>query len=284
MHDEVVVGVTYDGSFRVMAAHMSETCRTIAQAQGVQATEAMHLGELVTATTLFRVTMAPKYRVQGILKATNQTGHYVADAHPEGWCRGLVSRRDASIPLTLGKGSLLQMMRTLPRGELQQGVVELDADSSISGALVAYLSTSEQVVSSADVVCGIDSHGNVVRAAGYIVQLLPEAPEQALAIMTARLETDFQDLSSRLAVWDGSAEVLLGEILYGMPYEITSRNPIRYECNCSRVRVLASLGTLGKPDILELTQSGKPLEIGCDYCGADYVIRPAELRGLLESS
>src|SRR5690606_6343938 len=102
------------------------------------------LGELVTGCALFRETMAPGLRVQSILKGAAGSGTIVGDSHPDGWCRGLVQHKEGAPPFHLGRGSVLRMMRSLPNGELHQGVVEAD-ESGFSEALMVYMQQSEQI-------------------------------------------------------------------------------------------------------------------------------------------
>ena len=126
----------------------------------------------------------------------------------------------------------------------------------------------------------------VVAAGGYLVQILPEAPDQegALAVMAQRLESDFASIDERLAKTDADAHELLEELLFAMPHTALGDSEIRYGCDCSRTRVLGSLASLGRSDLRELVDEGEPLEMSCDWCQTDYVIEVAELRGLLDPS
>ncbi len=102
--------------------------------------------------------------------------------------------------------------------------------------------------------------------------------------MAQRLESDFASIDERLAKTDADAHDLLEELLYAMPHTELGDTAIRYGCDCSRTRVLGSLATLGRDDIRELAEEGKPLEMSCDWCQTDYVIEVAELQGLLSPS
>ena len=102
--------------------------------------------------------------------------------------------------------------------------------------------------------------------------------------MTARLEHDFGNFRERFLAWEGCPIRLRDELLYGMGFAQTQEAGVRFGCDCSRVRVLASLGTIGAEDLREMMNAREPVEMSCDYCGSDYVVQPEELRGLLESS
>jgi molecular chaperone Hsp33 len=277
--DSVVRAITKDGAFRVVAARTTETVRGAIGAQSAAGAVAKHFGELITGAILVRETMAPKLRVQGILKSAKGKGSLVADSHPDGTSRGLISVGRGGGEIDVGRGALLQVMRTLPSGMLHQGLVEIPEAGGISAGLMAYMQDSEQVVSTIGVATVLKGD-DVIAAGGYMVQLLPEVERGPLMIMTERLQ-DFPRLDEVLASHDASPDHLLSEILYGMPFARLNESSLRFACQCSRVRVISSLATLPRSDIEEMVNDGKLLEINCDFCGKEYAVAPAELRSML---
>ena len=147
---------------------------------------------------------------------------------------------------------------------------------------MSYLQTSEQIVSMIAVGCRFAGE-DLIGAAGYIVQLLPEVGEGPLMVMTERLK-DFQKIEPLLAEGKAGPTELLSEILYGMPFTTVGEVPLSFGCACSNERMLISLSTLPRSDIQELIDGGEPLEIACDYCGKQYAIAPEQLRGLIASN
>jgi molecular chaperone Hsp33 len=278
--DKALRAITEDGAFRVVAVRTTETVRGAIAAQKAQGASARLFADLVTGSILIRETMAPDLRVQCILQGSDRSGRMIADAQPDGSSRGLV-QVPANSQLRLGDGALLQVARTLHNGALQQGVVKVPEAGSISAALMAYMQDSEQVVSVAAVGCVVDANGEVQSAGGYILQLLPEVGEGPLMVMTARMQ-DFDRIEALLERRAAAPEVLMSEILYGMPYATVGEDALRFGCNCSETRVTASLATLPRHEIQEFIDDGRVLDIGCDYCGKQYPIAPERLRGLLE--
>ena len=284
MSDLVVRAITADGAFRVIAVRTTETARDVASAQNARGPRARLLAEMLTASVLVRETMAPDLRVQAILQGDDPKTRIVADSFPDGTTRGLVQLRNGA-DVALGERSVLQMMRTLHSGQIQQGVVQASKSGGISGALMEYMQASEQVVSFA-AVGAIQSEEGVTSAGGYIVQLLPEASEGPLMLMTERLR-DFPSIEALLEQDEAAPEKLLREVLYGMPYDEVGRGTLRFECRCSDERLLATLLSLPRDDVRELIKSltpGELLEIDCDYCQRHYRISPERLRGMLASN
>ena len=140
---------------------------------------------------------------------------------------------------------------------------------------MVYMQESEQVAS-VIAACTVASGDGVERSCGYFVQLLPEAERGLLMVMTERLAS-FPPLAKLLENEALTAQDLLSELLYGMPFTTTAEAPVRFGCSCSQERLLSSLGTLPRSDIDEMIQENQPLEIKCDGCGKQYVVTPAEL-------
>lgn len=274
-----------DGAFRVITALTTETVRGAIAVQSATGGTAQRLGELITGAILVREAMAPNLRVQAIVKGAAGHGTLVADSHPDGTSRGLVNLGKGAAEksaVEIGEGSLLQVMRTLPSGMLHQGVVEVPAGGTISGGLMTYMQESEQVVSMIAVATLIGEDG-VGASGGYLVQLLPEVERGPLMVMTERLK-DFERLDDVLAHEGASADVLLEELLYGMPFSRLDDSPLSFSCRCSELRVMTTLASLPRSDIEEMVEDGKVLDIRCDYCGKDYQVSPSHLRSLLTTS
>jgi molecular chaperone Hsp33 len=277
--DSVLRAITDDGAFRVITIRSTNTVRAALTAQNAGRASAA-FADLLTGAVLVRETMSPDLRVQAIMQSTDHKSSMVADAHPEGITRGLLrAAEDGTFPT---ERALLQVARTLHNGGLQQGVVEVPSSGDISGALMNYMQTSEQVLSMISV--GTFFAGDkLVEAGGYIVQLLPEVGRGPLMVMTERLR-DFERVGELLAKGECDPKRLLGEILYGMPFTEVGESNVSFGCNCSDERILASLASLSRADIQELYSHGEVLDIMCDYCRKEYAVQPERLRGLLESS
>jgi molecular chaperone Hsp33 len=278
----VLRAITDDGAFRVIAADTTATVRGALAAQKVQGAELVRtFADLLTGAVLVRESMAPDNRLQAILQGDNPRARMVADTHPSGATRGLVQLPANTRSMPLGERGVLQIGRTLYNGQLHQGVVQVPSSTpTMSAAFMAYMQESEQVVT----VIAVGAHlsaGEVVAAGGYMVQLLPEATEGPLMVMTERLK-DFEDIVPLLARGAAAPEALLAETLYGMPYTKVGERTVHFGCNCSPERLAGSFASLPRADIESLMQGGKTLEIECDYCRKNYEFTMDQLRNLLE--
>jgi molecular chaperone Hsp33 len=273
--DTVLRAFTEDYAFRIVAARTTDMVRQAIQLQRAEGETARTFADLLTGTVLVRETMAPQLRVQGVLRGQ---GRLVADAHPDGGTRGLVQPASSGGAVYLGEGATLEMMRTLPNGTLHQGVVELPPQGGVSGALMAYMQQSEQIVSVIDV--GTAAGGDALAAAGgFIVQLLPDAQGSAIERMANKLEGG--GLAGLLG--PGPLAERVNELL-GEPIIVLDERPLAFACRCDELRLMAALTTLPRADLEELLNDGQVIEIGCDFCGKEYRIAPEKLRGLVQSS
>jgi molecular chaperone Hsp33 len=275
----ILRAITDDHAFRVVTLGTTAAARGVVAAQHVRGELARYLADLITGTILIRETMAPQCRVQGIVRA--KRGALIADSHPSGDVRGLVQLGGLQT-IDVGAGATLQMMRTLANGAIHQGLVAFPTTGGMSEALMTYMQTSEQVTSVVAVDTVVDDDG-LRGAGGYMVQLLPEAEQGPLGAMIERLER-FGGLRGRLGGADFGPAALLAELLDGMPHSLVGSGEVRCHCWCDEVRVMSALSTLKRADLEDLLTGGEPLSLSCDYCGRDYQVQPAQLRGLLEQS
>jgi molecular chaperone Hsp33 len=277
--DNALRAETDDGAFRAIAVRTTDTVRQMLAKQSLWGAEAVHLADLVTGAILLRETMAPAHRLQCLLRSADGGCLWVAESHPDGGARGLLTRKDKNASASIAGGTL-EVVRTLQNGEVHRGVVQVPG-GTVSQALMVYLQESEQVVSMVAIACEL-GEDHVVAAGGYIVQLLPEVGRGPLAIMTERLR-DFEHIGPLLAKTDAATSPLLDELLYGMPFTRVDERPLDWRCRCSKERVLATLATLSAADLASLREDGKPVQLSCDFCRSDYVVTPDELHALAAS-
>jgi molecular chaperone Hsp33 len=277
LSDNALRAVTDDGAFRVITVRTTDTVRRMLATHSLWGAEAIHLADLVTGAILLRETMAPWHRLQGLLRSADGSSLWLGESHPDGGARGLLTRKGKRAAASI-EGGTLEVVRTLQNGELHRGVVQVPA-GTVSKALMVYLQESEQVVSMLAIACVLgDDH--VVAAGGYLVQLLPGVGRGPLAVMAERL-ADFEHIGPLLATSDAATSPLMDELLYGMPFTRLEERPLAWRCRCSAERVRASLATLPRSDLVELSANDKPVELSCDFCHSAYAVSAVELRAMI---
>ncbi|RDV38601.1 Hsp33 family molecular chaperone HslO [Bradymonadaceae bacterium TMQ3] len=271
--DQGLRAMSEDGSFRVIAINATTTARGILEAQRAGSEISPRLAELTTATVLLRLAMSPDYRLQTVLKHSDR-GSLVADSHPNGVTRALVQQeRDDTIPL--GASTLLSVHRDTYTGKLHQGIVETLEGYGLGESIAGYLKQSEQINSVVGLRTLFDDQGQLTYAGGFLVQLLPDAHVDTLAVVTERLEQTGTQKVFEVGSFEN--EGMLAAIFEEVPYRILGEDRFGFGCNCSEERILGALATLSPAERAELAASDEPIEIGCDYCNVTYSVDPATL-------
>lgn len=280
--DRVIRAITDDNTFRVIVASTTDTIRQAVAAQAPPQAAAAPYAELLTGTVLVRETMSPHHRVQGILAGAGGQGRLIADAHPDGSTRGLVQLPAGWEAFRFGRGSVLQVMRTMANGSVYRGLVDAAHCADVQSALMAYMQDSEQIVSViATAIAGTDE--TIALAGGYVVQLLPEGQRSALRAMTERLES-LPALDQLLHQTQGAPHQLLDALVGNTAYAQLDDRPVRFRCWCTAEAVVAALATLGRDELAELVHDQEVIELSCDYCHRRYRVGRAQVQGLLETS
>ncbi len=277
--DRVTRVMTGDYAFRVIALSATDTVRQAAAAQGAAGRTLRLLSDLLVGAILVRETMAPFYRVQVSIRGVGGKS-LLADSHPDGSTRGLTAGLPSGTEIELGSEAQLQVSRILPRTGLHQSLVQLDGEGGVPGALVRYMQDSEQVESMISIATAIQGD-QVARAAGFIVQKLPEGDHESVLVMRRRIETRFADFAADVRAGGGDPTAVIDAILEGAAYHVLETSTVRFGCQCSFERVLGALAALQRTDIEELLSGGEVLEISCDYCRSSYEVGPDALRALL---
>lgn len=146
----------------------------------------------------------------------------------------------------------------------------------IGDDLTYYFATSEQVPSSVGLGVLMEKTNTVRCAGGFIVQLMPFAEEEVIA----RLEKNLSNITSVTALLDQgmTPEALLQRVLDGFTVEFTDKAPCCFFCSCSKQRVEKALVSIGKKEIEEMIQEGKPIEVNCHFCNKSYTFDLDELK------
>lgn len=286
MTDQAIRAITNDGAFRVVAIRVTDMVRGAIAAQQVSKGNAEVFAELMTGAVLVRETMSPGNRVQIILKPSGTTTGLtmIADSRPEGLTRGLVNNDDFSeARMKLGSGTILQVMRALYNGELQQGIVETTGERGISGALTDYMLTSEQITSVIEVAARLGEDGEIEHAAGFIVQLLPEVTPEVLAPMTERLE-DRPALEKVLSDRGADPTQMIANLLEGFEHTLLGEEEVFWGCTCSEVRLVGAMSTLSEEELRDIVEHDQSLDVTCEYCNTDYQLSSEQLRPLLDTN
>ena len=209
-----------------------------------------------------------------------------ADSHFH--AKGYVNNPHVQIPLkpngkldvsgAIGRGTMT-VIRDLGLKEPYVGTIDMPS-GEIAEDLTYYFAESEQVPSSVGLGVLVDRDWSVKQAGGFILQLLPATPDEVIDSLEKKL-AKVASVTSMLE--DGlMPEDILQELLGEFGLEIMEKNEVSFQCNCSKDRIEKALISIGPDDVREMIDDGKPIEVGCQFCGKQYQFDIPDLKKILE--
>ena len=175
----------------------------------------------------------------------------------------------------------MTVIRDLGLKEPYVGQVEL-VNGEIAEDLTYYFTASEQVPSAVGLGVLIDTDNHVKQAGGFIMQLMPDTPEEVIA----KLEANLAKIESVTAMMEQglTPEDIINKVLEGLDTKIFDRQPVAYKCNCSTARMAKALISIGEKELSSLIEEGEPAELNCQFCGNSYKFSIDELKELLKAA
>lgn len=288
MGDYIVRAIAANDQIRAFAAVTTETVETARQDHNTSPVATAALGRLLTAGAMMGTMMKGEKDILTLqIKAGGPLEGITVTADSKGRVKGYVGNPNVCIPAN-SKGKLdvagavgigfMNVIKDMGLKEPYVGQVALQT-SEIAEDLTYYFATSEQVPSAVGLGVLMNKDNTVRQAGGFIVQLMPFAEENTIA----KLEENVQKITSvtNLLEEGHTPESLLDKVLEGFDVEINEKIPTKFYCNCSRERVEKALISIGRKELNEMIQEGKPIELNCHFCNHNYEFTVEELKEIL---
>ncbi len=178
----------------------------------------------------------------------------------------------------VGSG-ILHVMKDIGLKEPYAGEVSIQ-NGEIAQDLTYYFAVSEQVPSVVALGVLMDRESARVReAGGYIIQLMPDCPEEIIQ----KLESVCVSAPSVTTMLreGGTPESILTDLLGPMGFRVREQMPVAFHCDCSRERVAKALVAMGPGQLRELIGEKKPVTLNCHFCNTDYTFDTDMLKLIL---
>ena len=290
MKDYIVRATAANGQVRAFAAITRETVEEARQHHGTSPAATAALGRLLTAGTMMGSMMKNETDMLTLqVRGDGPIGGITVTADSKGDVKGYVENPDVMLPPKNGKldvgGAvgigLLQVIKDMGLKEPYSGQTIL-VSSEIAEDLTYYFANSEQVPSSVGLGVLMEKDNTVKTAGGFIIQMMPFAEDATIS----QIEENLKLVTSVTELLDKgyTPERLLEELLGNVGLEITDTMPTRFYCNCSKERVEQAVASVGKKDIQEMINDGKPIEVKCHFCNTAYHYSVEELKNILKRS
>lgn len=145
--------------------------------------------------------------------------------------------------------------------------------------LAYYLTTSDQTQSAVGLNVLLNEDESVHVAGGFLVQVMPDAPEAEISDFEARIQK-MPAISKLLRSHDHSKAIL--DAIYGQDqYKILEESPLAFHCDCSKERFAASIQGLGKIEVEKLITENHGAEVICQFCETVYNFSENDLKELI---
>ena len=267
MKDYIVRATAANGQVRAFAAITREIVEEARQHHGTSPVATAALGRLLTAGTMMGSMMKNETDMLTLqVRGDGPIGGITVTADSKGDVKGYVENPDVMLPPKNGKldvgGAvgigLLQVFKDMGLKEPYSGQTIL-VSSEIAEDLTYYFANSEQVPSSVGLGVLMEKDNTVKTAGGFIIQMMPFAEDATIS----QIEENLKLVTSVTELLDKgyTPEQLLEELLGNVGLEITDTMPTRFYCNCSKERVEQAVASVGKKDIQEMINDGKPIEV-----------------------
>lgn len=232
------------------------------------------LGRTMTAALLLAANLKTEEALTIRIAGDGPIGAVVADASPQGTVRGYVKNPHADLPVKNGKldvgGAVGQGHVHITRFTgLKQpftGSVPL-VSGEVAEDIANYLLVSEQTPSTVALGVLVDTDLTVAAAGGLLVQAMPGADDEVLAVVEKNLAA-LPPISQ--LVKDGEdAAAILGRVFAGLPATVYEPANLVFYCQCSGERVEEMLVSLGPDELASMIEEGQA-EVRCHFCGEQY--------------
>ena len=288
MNDYIIRATAANDQIRAFAAVTTEMVETAREHHNTSPVATAALGRLLTAGAMMGSMMKGEKDVLTLqIKAGGPLQGITVTADSQGNVKGYVGNPDVCIPAN-SKGKLdvagavgpgfLTVIKDMGLKEPYSGQVMLQT-CEIAEDLTYYFATSEQVPSAVGLGVLMNKNNTVRQACGFIVQLMPFAEEDVIS----KLEQNVQKINSvtNLLEEEHTPESLLEKVLEGFDVQINEKMDTRFHCNCSKERVEKALISIGRKELNEMIQEGKPIEMNCHFCNTNYNFTVEELKEIL---
>lgn len=285
MSDYIVRATAADSQIRAFAATTREMVEFARGAHNTSPVATAALGRLLTAGAMMGTMMKGEKDVLTLqIKGSGPIGGITVTADSLGRAKGYVNNPNVLLPANekgkldvagaVGPG-MLSVIKDMGLKEPYVGQTVLQT-SEIAEDLTYYFATSEQVPSSVGLGVLMSHENTVKQAGGFIIQLMPFTDDKVIDA----LEKKLAEITSVTSMLDAgmTPEQILDHILGEFGLEINDTVPTQFYCNCSKERVEKALVSIGRKELKDLIEEGRPVTLNCHFCNTDYTFSVDDLK------
>ena len=300
--DVLVSGVAADGYLRVVGAQTKDLVEKCRKTHNMSATATAALGRLLIGAVLMSKEMkndSDKLTIQikgkgkiggmaAVVRIATKDG--AAGALDSVCVKGYAENPMADLPTRESDGKLdvggivgqgfMNVIMDLGLKEPYSGSVPLHS-GEIAEDLSYYYLMSKQVPTAISLGVLIGENLEVLQAGGYMVQLLPGAPDKLID----DIERNISYLPSVTTLLNAGASIIniLQDVTRGYDLNISEKVTCEYKCDCSKERMEEAICSIGKDELKTIIDEDHGAELCCHFCNNKYSFDEAELQKLYDN-
>lgn len=248
------------------------------------------LGRLLSAGAIMGSMMKGEKDIVTItLKGDGPAGYITVTADSHGHVKGFPGNPNVDIPrkyagkldvgTAVGRG-FLTVSYDLGLKEPYSGQVEIQT-GEVAEDLAYYFTVSEQLPSAVGLGVMVDTDSSVKHAGGFIVQLLPDAPEEVIELLEKKL-ANIEPVTSMMEK-GMTSEDMLSYIFEGTDIEFTEKRDVEFYCDCSKDKVSRALAAMGDGELQGIIDDDEEIEVKCFFCNTAYKFSVEDIKNILSS-
>ena len=291
MGDQLLRAISKDGFVKASAVSTRELTERARQIHTLLPVATAALGRTLAAASM----MGNALKVEGgsvtvQIKGGGPLGTILAVSDDQGNVRGYVQDPHVDLPLrsdgkldvgtAVGMDGTITVIKDLRMKDPYVGSVGL-LGGEIAEDVAQYFVESEQIPTACGLGVLVERDQSVRAAGGYLIQLLPGAPEDVIA----KVEGGILAAGPVTGILDQGAdpERMLRAVMGDFEIEVLERSPIEYRCYCSRDRMERALISLGADELSVMLKEQGGVEMTCQFCDQVQRFSAAELQTLIDN-
>lgn len=271
--------------FRLVLADITRSAEKIGKMHGASTQSLKLLAETSIASLFLSSGLKFPGTVCVKISFSGDISFAEADSTPQGLLRAMIPQSDILASKEFEPALSPQHFQVVTLDErgkrASESIIEAVSES-MGRNLSVFMLQSAQTRSAVGIEARVnkDNPEKLDYAVGFYLEPYADIADDELSI----LEKQVAKLPAFSEFYDGKAynlDALMQAVSGEYPTTIVREIEPRPYCPCSKVRSLATLGSIPTEDLEELLEDGKDLELVCDFCRSKYIVTPDEIREIL---
>lgn len=289
MKDFIMRGMTADGYIKAAAIKSTDMVERMREIHKTLPLATAALGRSLTAASIMGDELKEENgSITLQIRGSGPLGAITAVSDSQGNVRGYLQNPACELPLKangkldvgsgVGKDGLLTVIKDIGGKEPFSGKVEL-LSGEIAEDIAYYYYISEQIPTICALGVLVDRDQSVKQAGGYMIQLMPGAPDGLISTLEYRV-AETPSVTS-LMEEGKSPDDILRFMLEGTGFQELYRHEVAYECKCSREKVERAIISIGREELKRLYEEENSITVTCQFCDKKYTFDKADMSRLL---